>query len=182
MGKGRRNGICFHFWMRNKTWLRAIKKTPKSVTYNSSCRPHWRVATWAIRRVVRLPSRELSYKCGVNFCSATFGGILWQARKNHLRVHYWGEEGRKAKAAKWTQRPALLFSLLTFESSLQVVERYQCNLRKREDFLKLYTARYNLFLRPWTENLLEMYLRRQAASDYGLPAAKTLSLTNLYAP
>ena len=26
MGKGRRNGICFHFWMRNKTWLRAIKK------------------------------------------------------------------------------------------------------------------------------------------------------------
>ena len=136
MGKGRRNGICFHFWMRNKTWLRAIKKTPQSVTYNSSCRPHWRVATWAIRRVVRLPSRELSYKCGVNFCSATFGGILWQARKNHLRVHYWGEEGRKAKAAKWTQRPALLLSLLTFESSLQVVERYQCNLRTGEDFLK----------------------------------------------
>ena len=64
-------------------------------------------------------------------------------RKTHLRVHYWGEEGRKAKAAK-------------FESSLQIVNRYQCNLRTSEDFLKLSTSRYNLFLRPWTENLLEM--------------------------
>ena len=136
MGKGRRNGICFHFWMRNKTWLRAIKKHLK-VLHRTRVVDH--IEGWQHGRSGEWSGfLQESWQINVwsTFVQLSLGNFVASKRKKYLRVHYWGEEGRKAKAAKWTQRPALLLSLLTFESSLQVVERYQCNLRTGEDFLK----------------------------------------------
>ena len=159
MGKGKRNWICFQFPFPGFHFyelLRAIKKHLKvlhrtRVVDHFEGWQHGRSGGW---------SGFLQEGCHIN--------IGW----TFVQLSF--EELCDKQEKKAPESPLLRWRRKKGQSRQVWVIFPECNLRTREDFLKLPTARYNLFLQPWTENLLKMYLRRQADSDYRLTAVRTL--------
>ena len=161
MGKGRWNGICFYFQV--SIFMNAEQN---KITCN---RKHLKV----LHRT-RVVDHFEGWQDGR---SGGWSGFLQEGCHINIGwtfVQLSFEELCDKQEKKAPESPLLRWRRKKGQSRQVWVIFPECNLRTREDFLKLPTARYNLFLQPWTENLLKMYLRRQADSDYRLTAVRTL--------